>query len=80
MLKKWSLILLISIAYQSGVHALPFGSFDPRSLAMGGTGVTDQTKMPIIQGVSEIAEVVGGTRNVQLLIGSRSINTMSKMI
>ncbi|MHA2224095.1 MAG: acyl-CoA dehydrogenase family protein [Candidatus Hodarchaeales archaeon] len=48
--------------------------------AMGGTGVTDQTKMPIIQGVSEIAEVVGGTRNVQLLIGSRSINTMSKMI
>jgi alkylation response protein AidB-like acyl-CoA dehydrogenase len=48
--------------------------------AMGGTGVTDQTKMPIIQGVSEIAEVVGGTRNVQLLIGSRTINTMIKMI
>ncbi len=48
--------------------------------AMGGTGVTDQTKMPIIQGVSEIAEVVGGTRNVQLLIGSRTINTMVKMI
>ncbi len=47
---------------------------------MGGTGVTDQTKMPIIQGVSEIAEVVGGTRNVQLLIGSRTINTMVKMI
>jgi len=48
--------------------------------AMGGTGVTDQTKMPLIQGVSEIAEVVGGTRNVQLLIGSRTINTMVKMI
>jgi alkylation response protein AidB-like acyl-CoA dehydrogenase len=48
--------------------------------AMGGTGVTDQTKMPIIQGVSEIAEAVGGTRNVQLLIGSRTINTMVKMI
>ncbi|UCE13038.1 MAG: acyl-CoA/acyl-ACP dehydrogenase [Candidatus Heimdallarchaeota archaeon] len=48
--------------------------------AMGGTGVTDQTKMPLIQGVSEIAEVVGGTRNVQLLIGSRTINTMIKMI
>ncbi|MHA2243822.1 MAG: acyl-CoA dehydrogenase family protein [Candidatus Hodarchaeales archaeon] len=48
--------------------------------AMGGTGVTDQTKMPIIQGVSEIAEAVGGTRNVQLLIGSRTINTMIKMI
>ncbi|MFX0184117.1 MAG: acyl-CoA dehydrogenase family protein [Candidatus Hodarchaeota archaeon] len=47
---------------------------------MGGTGVTDQTKMPIIQGISEIAEVVGGTRNVQLLIGSRTINTMIKMI
>ncbi len=48
--------------------------------AMGGTGVTDQTKMPIYQGKSEIAEVVGGTRNVQLLIGSRTINTMVKMI
>ncbi|MFX1516601.1 MAG: acyl-CoA dehydrogenase family protein [Promethearchaeota archaeon] len=48
--------------------------------AMGGTGVTDQCKMPIYQGVSEIAEVVGGTRNVQLLIGSRTINTMIKMI
>ncbi|MFW9905636.1 MAG: acyl-CoA dehydrogenase family protein [Candidatus Thorarchaeota archaeon] len=48
--------------------------------AMGGTGVTDQTKMPIYQGVSEIAEVVGGTRNIQLLIGSRTINTMIKMI
>ncbi|NHJ01181.1 MAG: acyl-CoA dehydrogenase [Candidatus Heimdallarchaeota archaeon] len=47
--------------------------------AMGGTGVTDQTLMPYYQGVSEIAEVVGGTRNVQLLIGSRTINTMVKM-
>lgn len=48
--------------------------------AMGGTGVTDQTKMPIYQGKSEIAEAVGGTRNIQLLIGSRTINTMVKMI
>ena len=47
--------------------------------AMGGTGVTDQTLMPHYQGVSEIAEVVGGTRNVQLLIGSRTVNTMVKM-
>jgi len=47
--------------------------------AMGGTGVTDQTLMPHYQGVSEIAEVVGGTRNVQFLIGSRTINTMVKM-
>ncbi|MHA2075781.1 MAG: acyl-CoA dehydrogenase family protein, partial [Candidatus Hodarchaeales archaeon] len=47
--------------------------------AMGGTGVTDQTKMPHHQGISEISEVVGGTRNVQLLIGSRTINTMVKM-
>ncbi|MHA2175118.1 MAG: acyl-CoA dehydrogenase family protein [Candidatus Hodarchaeales archaeon] len=47
--------------------------------AMGGTGVTDQTKMPQHQGLSEISEVVGGTRNVQLLIGSRTINTMVKM-
>jgi alkylation response protein AidB-like acyl-CoA dehydrogenase len=46
---------------------------------MGGTGVTDQTKMPHHQGISEISEVVGGTRNVQLLIGSRTINTMVKM-
>ncbi len=47
---------------------------------MGGTGVTDQTKMPIYLGRSEIAEVVGGTRNVQLLLGSRSIYNMFKMI
>ncbi len=47
--------------------------------SMGGTGVTDQTKMPHYQGISEIAEAVGGTRNVQLLIGSRTINTMIKM-
>jgi hypothetical protein len=47
--------------------------------AMGGTGVTDQTLMPHYQGVSEIAEVVGGTRNVQYLIGSRAINSMVKM-
>jgi alkylation response protein AidB-like acyl-CoA dehydrogenase len=47
--------------------------------SMGGTGVTDQTKMPLYQGLSEISEVVGGTRNVQLLIGSRTINTMVKM-
>jgi alkylation response protein AidB-like acyl-CoA dehydrogenase len=47
--------------------------------AMGGTGVTDQTKMPMHQGLSEISEVVGGTRNVQFLIGSRTINTMVKM-
>ncbi|MFW9855128.1 MAG: acyl-CoA dehydrogenase family protein [Candidatus Thorarchaeota archaeon] len=47
--------------------------------AMGGTGVTDQTRMPMYQGLSEISEVVGGTRNVQLLIGSRTINTMVKM-
>ena len=46
---------------------------------MGGTGVTDQTRMPLYQGLSEISEVVGGTRNVQLLIGSRTINTMVKM-
>ncbi|MHA2254118.1 MAG: acyl-CoA dehydrogenase family protein [Candidatus Kariarchaeaceae archaeon] len=48
--------------------------------AMGGTGVTDQTKMPIIQGISEISEVVGGTRNVQLLLGSRAIYNMFKML
>lgn len=48
--------------------------------AMGGTGVTDQTKMPHYQGVSEIAEVIGGTRNVQLMITSRTVNTMSKMV
>ena len=47
--------------------------------AMGGTGVTDQTLMPHYQGVSEIAEVVGGTRNVQYLISSRGINTMVKL-
>ncbi|MCK4824474.1 acyl-CoA/acyl-ACP dehydrogenase, partial [bacterium] len=47
--------------------------------SMGGTGVTDQTKMPHYQGCSEIAEAIGGTRNVQLLIGSRAINTMIKM-
>jgi isovaleryl-CoA dehydrogenase len=46
---------------------------------MGGTGVTDQTKMPHHQGISEISEAVGGTRNVQLLIGSRTINAMVKM-
>jgi len=48
--------------------------------AMGGTGVTDQTKMPIYQGISEISEVVGGTRNVQLLLGSRAIYNMFKML
>ncbi|MFW9990492.1 MAG: acyl-CoA dehydrogenase family protein [Candidatus Odinarchaeota archaeon] len=48
--------------------------------AMGGTGVTDQCKMPLYQGISEIAEVVGGTRNVQLLIGSRTMRTMFRMV
>ena len=47
--------------------------------SMGGTGVTDQTKMPHYQGCSKIAEAIGGTRNIQLLIGSRAINTMVKM-
>ena len=66
-LKEYTSILYHELAYEV-MHA------------MGGTGVTDQTKMPHYQGVSEIAEVVGGTRNVQLLIGSRTINTMIKMI
>ncbi|MHA2172842.1 MAG: acyl-CoA dehydrogenase family protein [Candidatus Kariarchaeaceae archaeon] len=48
--------------------------------AMGGTGVTDQTKMPLYQGISEIAEVVGGTRNVQYLIGSRAIRNIFGML
>lgn len=43
MLKKWPIILLICITYHSGVQALPFGTFDPRSLAMGGTGVSSGT-------------------------------------
>lgn len=47
---------------------------------MGGIGVTDQTKMPLHQGMSEIAEVVGGTRNVQLLLGSRALYNMFKLI
>ncbi|MHA1214266.1 MAG: acyl-CoA dehydrogenase family protein [Candidatus Hodarchaeales archaeon] len=66
-LKEYTSLLYHELAYEC-MHA------------MGGTGVTDQTKMPQYQGVSEIAEVVGGTRNVQLLIGSRTINTMIKMI
>jgi len=66
-MKEYSSLLYHELAYEC-MHA------------MGGTGVTDQTKMPHYQGVSEIAEVVGGTRNVQLLIGSRTINTMIKMI
>ncbi len=43
MLKKWTLILIMSIVYQSGAYALPFGSYDPRSLGMGGTGVSSGT-------------------------------------
>lgn len=43
MSKRWLTALLISIIYQSGAYALPFGSFDPRSLAMGGTGVSSGT-------------------------------------
>lgn len=43
MLKKLSLIWLISVLYQPVVQALPFGTFDPRSLAMGGTGVSSGT-------------------------------------
>lgn len=43
MLKKLSFIWLISVLYQPVVQALPFGSFDPRSLAMGGTGVSSGT-------------------------------------
>lgn len=64
--KEYSSILYHELAYEL-MHA------------MGGTGVTDQTLMPHYQGVSEIAEVIGGTRNVQYLIGSRAINTMVKM-
>ncbi|MFX0091857.1 MAG: acyl-CoA dehydrogenase family protein [Candidatus Hodarchaeota archaeon] len=47
--------------------------------AMGGAGVIDNTRMPTFQGVSEIAEVVGGTRNVQLMIASRALRTLFKM-
>ena len=31
-------------------------------------------------GTSEIAEVVGGTRNVQLLIGSRTMRTLFRIV
>lgn len=41
-IKKFT-FLLVFIVYQSEVNALPFGSFDPRSLAMGGTGVSSGT-------------------------------------
>jgi alkylation response protein AidB-like acyl-CoA dehydrogenase len=65
-LKEYTSVLYHDLAYEL-MHS------------MGGTGVTDQTLMPQYQGVSEIAEVVGGTRNVQFLISSRGINTMVKM-
>ena len=58
------------------VHELTYECLN----AMGGTGVTDQTKMPLHQGISEIAEVVGGTRNIQYLIGSRAIRNMYNML
>ncbi|MFX1535007.1 MAG: acyl-CoA dehydrogenase family protein [Promethearchaeota archaeon] len=47
--------------------------------AMGGPGVIDNTRMPQFQGVSEIAEVIGGTRNIQWYLGSRAIRTIFKM-
>ena len=43
MLKKLTVVLLLSIVYQPVVLAMPFGTFDPRSLAMGGTGVSSGT-------------------------------------
>ena len=43
MLKQGILILFISVVYQSAGYALPFGSYDPRSLGMGGTGVSSGT-------------------------------------
>ena len=35
--------LLLFVIYQPLAHAMPFGTFDPRSLAMGGTGVSSGT-------------------------------------
>lgn len=43
MLNKSSIVLLLIICYQPVAQALPFGTFDPRSLAMGGTGVSSGT-------------------------------------
>lgn len=43
MFKKWMLFLPLILAYQPAVQALPFGSFGPRSLAMGDTGVSSGT-------------------------------------
>jgi len=43
MFKKIPIVLLLSIVSQPVVQALPFGTFDPRSLAMGGTGVSSGT-------------------------------------
>jgi len=40
---QWITALLLFVIYQTAVHALPFGSFDPRSMAMGGTGVSSGT-------------------------------------
>ena len=43
---------------------------------MGGAGVCDNTLMHDYIGVSRILEVVGGTKQVQALIMSRSLRRM----
>lgn len=46
---------------------------------MGGAGVGDNTLMHDLVGISRIQEVVGGTRQIQQYIMSRSLRTLWKM-
>ncbi|MFX1254509.1 MAG: acyl-CoA dehydrogenase family protein [Promethearchaeota archaeon] len=77
MLQQYFVALASQLKYKSAklFHELTYECMH----AMGGSGVIDNTRMPQFHGSSTIAEVVGGTRNIQWLIGSRAIRTVFKM-